>query len=238
MLRICSLLIILVGFYSCQESVPPPPPPVMASDSTVTPEDAEQKAAALPQDFESLVSTYENVEREEWQKPEQVIDFLGDLDGKVVADIGAGSGYFSYRMLNRGARVIATDIDERFIMWLDDHVDIVREELQQNFETRLATPSDNALKKEELDAAIMINTISYIPQRQKYLRDLSTSMKSGAILLLVDYKSQRVPVPAPDLKDRSVVGMIEKDMLASGFSNISVDDCTLDFQWILMAEKK
>jgi len=208
----------------------------MATD-TVAQDATEQTLAALPKDFESLVSTYENVDRVEWQKPEQVINFLGDLEGKVVADIGAGSGYFSYRMLNRGAKVIATDIDERFIMWLDDHVDIVREDLQQNFETRLATSSDNALETEELDAAIIVNTISYIPNRQTYLKELYKCMKPSATILLADYKSQRVPVPAPDLSDRSVVGMIEKDMLASGFQNIIVDDCTLDFQWILLGEK-
>jgi len=188
--------------------------------------------------FDDLVEAYENVNREDWQRPEQVLDYLGNVEGKTIADIGAGSGYFSYRLLQRGANVIATDIDPRFIKWLDDHVLLFDEEMQSRFETRLASPSDNTLREDEIDGAILINTISYIPNRLDYLKKLARNLKSGSTLMLVDYKTKRIPVPAPDYLERSVLGFVEHDLEEAGYKNIRVDECSLDFQWIIVATRE
>mgnify|MGYP003513888378 CR=1 FL=1 len=50
-------------------------------------------------------------DRTVWQKPYEVIHRLGPLEYLTVADIGAGSGYFSFRFIHEAARVIAIDID-------------------------------------------------------------------------------------------------------------------------------
>ncbi len=65
--------------------------------------------------FDTLVKHFENPARAEWQKPEWVIEQLGDLTGKTVADIGAGTGYFAFRIARKAKKVIAIDIDERFL---------------------------------------------------------------------------------------------------------------------------
>jgi len=49
--------------------------------------------------------------RKEWQKPELVMQILGNLDGQVIADLGAGTGYFSFRLMRKAKHVIAIDID-------------------------------------------------------------------------------------------------------------------------------
>ena len=191
----------------------------------------------MPLGFDELVAAYDNVQRADWQQPDKVISYLGDISNKVVADIGAGSGYFSYRLLQRGAKVVATDIDPRFIKWLNDHISDFDIDLQGNFETRLATPYNSKLGAEELDAAILINTISYITDRTGYLSDLRKSLKADGQILIVDYKTKRIPVASPELLDRSIVGYVEEDLLKSGYQNVRIDECSLDFQWIIMAEK-
>jgi predicted RNA methylase len=55
-----------------------------------------------------------------WQKPDLVIQQLGDVNGKTVADLGAGTGYFSRRIAYKGARVIAIDIDPQAIQWMQE----------------------------------------------------------------------------------------------------------------------
>ena len=50
--------------------------------------------------------------RQVWQKPNLVIELLGDLQDKTIADIGAGVGYFSFRLAEKANRVIAIEIDE------------------------------------------------------------------------------------------------------------------------------
>ena len=70
--------------------------------------------------FEELVKSFENEDRSAWQKPDEVIALLGDLNGKTVMDIGAGSGYFTFRMAAKGARVIAADVDQRFLDFITE----------------------------------------------------------------------------------------------------------------------
>ncbi len=66
-------------------------------------------------DFEDKVSVFEDQNRDIWQKPDRVIDILGPLEGKTVVDLGAGTGYFAFRLIQDAAKVIAIDIDPDFI---------------------------------------------------------------------------------------------------------------------------
>ena len=70
-------------------------------------------------DFDQLAARFEDPARAEWQKPEKTIASLGPLDGKTVADIGAGTGYFSFPISKQAAKVIAIDIDKRFLDYID-----------------------------------------------------------------------------------------------------------------------
>src|SRR5690606_25963163 len=71
--------------------------------------------------FDVLSSDYYTAQsRVIWQKPDLVLSLLGNLKGKTVADIGAGTGFFAFRIANQGARVIAIDIDPRAIAWIDE----------------------------------------------------------------------------------------------------------------------
>ena len=101
-----------------------------------------------------------------WQKPSFVIKQLGDIQGKTIADIGAGTGYFTFRLLKDAEKVIAVDIDQHML----DLIDVFRENLdsldQNRVETRMATNDDPGLKEGEIDAAIIIKTIVFIKDRR------------------------------------------------------------------------
>src|SRR5579864_911511 len=71
------------------------------------------------EDFGKLVARFEDPVRAQWQKPEKVIASLGTLDGKTVADIGAGTGYFAFPIAKEAAKVIAIDIDQRFLDYIE-----------------------------------------------------------------------------------------------------------------------
>ena len=72
--------------------------------------------------FEDLAQRFEDEDRAAWQKPELVIEKLGDIKGNKIGDIGAGTGYFSFRMVELGANVTAIDVDERFIDFIKDKI--------------------------------------------------------------------------------------------------------------------
>ena len=65
-----------------------------------------------------LIKRFESPERDAYQKPKEVINYLGDLQGKTIMDIGAGSGYFSIPLAEKAQKVIAADVNQEFL----DHI--------------------------------------------------------------------------------------------------------------------
>jgi len=179
-----------------------------------------------------------NEKRYAWQKPELVIDLLGQLDNHVVADIGAGTGYFAFRLVSKAEKVIAVDIDPNMIDLMELFKDNLDTLTQSKIDMRLATPEDPQLKKEEVDVVIIINTIGYIEERVAYLQNLIESLKPDGYLFIVDFKMKRIPddiAPSADLRVNML--QLEEDLMKSGYKSIDVDDKSLDYQYIVKAYK-
>jgi len=198
---------------------------------------------SLKTDTSTVSSANANIKSDQkgrlaWQKPSVVIDKLGDLTGKSVADIGAGTGYFTFRFARDADQVIAVDIDPEMI----EMIEVFRENLdsvtQGRIETRLATEMDSKLWPEEVDIAVIINTIGYIDDRPQYLKELRRKIKSGGTLMIVDFKLKRLPEDiAPPPESRVNIIELEEVLMASGYDIIDTDDISLDYQYIIMAEK-
>ena len=186
--------------------------------------------------FESLVADYESKERGIWQKPELVISMLGDLGDKTVADIGAGTGYFTFRLVPKAKKVIGIDIDQRFIRFLDSVNVRLPAQYRERFESRLAKPNDPLLKAGEADAVVMVNTYGYIQNRIQYLKTLSKGMSPGAKLLIIDFKKNNLPIGPPE-EYKVALGQAEKELITSGFAIEKIDKDALDYQYIILAVK-
>ena len=184
-----------------------------------------------------LTEDYSNTYREIWQKPDLVLQLLGGLKGKSVADIGAGSGFFTFRMVESADKVIAIDVDPRFTNYLDSvKVRRLPESQQPKLETRLTTPDSPALQKEEVDVVVIVNTFMYIENHVDYLKRLKKGLKEGGKLLIIDFKKKRTPVGPPgDL--RQPLFVIENELYEAGYKNIVTNDTALDYQYIVIAEK-
>ena len=186
--------------------------------------------------FESIVADYESKDRGIWQKPDMVISLLGDLEGKTVADIGAGTGYFTFRLLPKAEKVIGIDIDKRFIQFLDSVKVRLPEDYQKRFESRLSKPDDPLLKPSEADAAIIVNTYGYIENRVRYLQTLSKGISPGGRLLIIDFKKNNLPIGPPD-QFKVALSQVEQELLAAGFIIEKIDKDALDYQYIVLAKK-
>ena len=183
----------------------------------------------------SLLSDFENPNRAIWQKPELVISQLGDLSGKTVADIGAGTGYFAFRMVPTAKKVIAIEIDPRMINFMDSVKVRLPSAHRSRFESRLAKPNDPLLQPGEANAVTIVNTIGYIDHRVDYLKKLRAGMSPGAQLLIIDFK-KNLPVGPPE---KFKVGLpdLESELRESGFEPVHDDNKSLDYQYILLAKK-
>jgi len=186
-----------------------------------------------------LIADYDPPNRELWQKPQLVIEKMGDLSDKTVADVGSGSGSFARRLTQVAAKVIAIEIDPRFVEYMDS---IKRVELsptyQSRFETRLATTTDSNLKNGEADLIIMVNTYLYVQDRKAYLKHLLDRLPVGGKLFIVDFKKKRIPLRNPAQRFRIPLFEVEKELEQVGFKNIVSDDRALDYQYIVIAEKE
>lgn len=178
-----------------------------------------------------------------WQKPDLVIEKLGNLENKVVADIGAGLGYFSFELANRNAqKVIATDIDPEKIEWLNIFKNKMKKDqsnFDDRFEVRQVSENDSGLNDNELDAILIVNTIAYIKPLDQYLKNLLPKLRENGKLVIVDFKTKRIPdhVNAPTFENRIYLHELEEAIQTSGFSKFESDDTSLDYQFIIVATK-
>ncbi|TXB62486.1 class I SAM-dependent methyltransferase [Phaeodactylibacter luteus] len=184
-----------------------------------------------------LKEMYENTNRVAWQKPEMIINLLGDLNQKVVADIGAGTGFFAKRLTQDADKVIAIDIDQRFLNYIDSvKVLEMTEERAAKLETRLAKPSHPNLQPEEADVILIVNTFMYIRDKEGYLNTLRACLRPGGRLIIVDFKRKRTQIGPPSAI-RLPLYQLEEMLYEAGYSNITTNDTALDYQYIISGSK-
>lgn len=176
--------------------------------------------------------------RDVWQQPQLVIEKLGPLKGKTIADIGAGPyGYFALRLASREpiSKVIAIDIDPKSVAFMDAAKNSLQDSAKSRFTTRLVPEDDPKLAPGEADIVLIVNTILYFNNRVEYLKNLHKGMKPGGKLVIVDFEMRNTPV-GPPLKDRMPLGQIEQELLKAGYKNVQTDTRTLEYQYIITAE--
>ena len=199
------------------------------SDTTVT-----QNSKKKNGNFDDLVADYNSHDRLIWQKPDMVINRLGDLSNKTVVDLGAGTGFFAFRVIPKAKKTIALDIDQRFIALMDSAKQELPSELRSRFEARLVEMDDPKLKKNEADAVIIVNTYMYIGNRVAYMQRLRQGLTKGGLVLIVDYKEKTIPV-GPPVSAKVPLALVEKELKQAGFKVTMSDDTSLDYQYIVTA---
>ncbi|MEY4135126.1 MAG: class I SAM-dependent methyltransferase [Saprospiraceae bacterium] len=191
---------------------------------------------ALP--LPGLEEDYLHTNRVIWQKPEVVIDLLGDIGDKTIADIGAGSGFFALRLAPLSKKVIAIDIEPRFVHYLDSIRQVeLAPEVAQRLEPRLAEPKDAHLQPEEADIVLIVNTYMYIEHRVAYLRKLAKGIRPDGKVLIIDFKKKRSSL-GPKLEIRVPQFQVEEELESAGFQILQSNDTALDYQYIILAVKK
>lgn len=189
-------------------------------------------------ELDDAITNQENPDRNNWQKPKEVIKRMGNLSDKVVADIGAGSGYFSFQLVQKAKKVIAIDIDPKALAQIDTLAKLLPAELQPKLETRLVGFNDPMLGNQEVDVAFLSNTYSYIENKVDYLKTVFEEIKPKGRVYIVDFKMKILPPIFPKAEERVPLFEVEKHLQEAGFRHVFSDDRTLDYQYIVIAEKE
>ena len=184
-----------------------------------------------------LLSSDNGPERVIWQKPELVVNLLGDLKNQTVADIGAGTGFFTFRLLQKADKVIASDIDTaslHLMQILSMKLDTV---ISDRLKIVIAKADDPNLGKDKVDVAFISNTYMYLTNRGKYLQNLKLYLKPNARLMIIDYKKKNLPF-GPQASQKIDLSQVENELTDAGFKILLSDDISLDYQYIVIATIK
>lgn len=175
----------------------------------------------------------EGPDRDAWQKPDQIMDALAIADGSVVADIGAGAGWFTMRLARRvgpNGRVYAQDVQRQMLEAIRRRV--AREGLR-NVETRLGMGSLPNLPERSLDAVLVVDVYPEVEDRVTFLRNLAAALKPGGRIGIVNYKPGRGgPGPAPNEGVRVESASVEADARAAGLRVIAKE--SLPYHYLLV----
>jgi len=177
--------------------------------------------------------------RDSWQQPEVVLNKMGNLKGQKVADIGAYFGYFTFILAHRGAEVVAIDIDNEMLKFIRETAAKQNHpNFKKNIDYRLVKSDDPGLKNEEVDQVLLVNMMGYLGDRIDYLKRLEHGLKPGGQFNIVDFKMKRLPATFDIPKNERVYAdKIEEELHSIGLKNISIDDTSLEYQYIITANK-
>jgi ubiquinone/menaquinone biosynthesis C-methylase UbiE len=184
--------------------------------------------------FEELAKRFESKERDEYQQPEKVIAFLGDVSGQTIMDIGAGTGYFSFKLAEAGAKVIAADVDDRFQNYIKEK----KEELSvtdEKIELRKIPYDTPNLANEEVNMVLIVNTYHHIEDRISYFEKVKKGLKPNGKLVVIDFFKKELPIGPPS-KMKIERSKVSKELKEAGFSNIEINDELLEYQFVLIAQ--
>jgi len=165
----------------------------------------------------------ERSEREVEEEPDKALDALGSLAGLTVADVGAGSGYFTVRLASRvgpGGRVFANDLQSEMLKMLTAR--LARERVT-NVTLVQGAVDDPKLPSSSLDLAIMVDVYHEFSEPQKMLRGLRAALKPGGRLVLLEYRKEDPQVPIR-FEHKMSVAEARLELEAEGFLFSRLDD--------------
>lgn len=158
----------------------------------------------------------ERNERELEEQPEIALNAIGIRRGMIVADVGAGIGYFTTRLAKRvgpQGRVYATDIQPEMLARLQDRLDA---EGIANVDTLLGTQLDPRLPEGQIDLILMVDVYHELAQPQRMLYQLRKALKPDGRLVLIEYRKEDPTIPIRPEHKMSIVE-IKAEVEAEGF---------------------
>lgn len=180
---------------------------------------------------EKYIEFLERPDRAEWQKPEAVVRALRLQGTEIVADIGAGSGYFTFRLakvLPRG-KVVATDIDPEMIRHI--HHKVLTEGIK-NVSVVLADPADPTVPG-TADLVFIADVLHHVTNRESWLARLAGETRPGARLVVIEFREGRLPQGPPEAVKIPKAELIRL-VRGAGFVLESDDPALLPYQTFLV----
>jgi len=148
------------------------------------------------EDVEKYFAFLDRPDRVAWQKPDAVVAALELAGSETVVDLGAGSGYFTFRLAKAlpTGKVIAIDIEPEMIRHI--HHKVMADGIA-NVEPVLGQPDDPGIPA-QADIVFVCDVLHHVPNREAWLGKLAAEMHQEAKLVLVEFKEGPLPEGPPE----------------------------------------
>jgi len=133
---------------------------------------------------------YDGFGRDSWQQPDRVVESLALFPGASVADLGAGGGYFTWRLadaVGESGRVYAVDVDSEMTSHIEEQS---QEEGYANVQPILAEFDDPLIPEGGVDLIFTCNTYHHFEAREEYFRRVAKYLRPGGRLAIIEHTSE------------------------------------------------
>jgi len=163
-------------------------------------------------DIQMWVNAFEDPDRHLWQKPEEVIKKMNIRLNDVIADIGAGTGYFTRRFAFAAltGKAVGLDIEPSMVRYMKEDAKKLG---LKNYEARVVKTDDSELGNNTVDIVFLCDTYHHIDNRVEYFSKVASSLKKGGRLVIVDFYKKELPYgppPAHKLAKEIVISELEE----------------------------
>jgi len=165
----------------------------------------------------------ERPERENEENPTKCIEALDLKPGDVVADLGAGSGYYAFRMapkVGEKGKILAVDIQDEMLAALKKRIE---KEKVANVETIKCTESDPKLPEKGVDLVLMVDVYHELAFPYEVMMAIRKALKPGGRVVLVEYRAEDPKVPIKEVHKMSQE-QIKKEMGVVGLHHLKTID--------------
>jgi predicted methyltransferase len=191
-----------------------------------------QSHGGMPHRFEDpkkWSAVFDDPARDAWQKPAEVVEALGLRPTDLVADVGAGTGYFSLR-LSRAVpkgRVYAVDLEPAMVQHVEQRA---REAGLTNVLGVVATAASPKLP-EKVDLVLVVDTYHHLEDRLAYFDALREQLRPGGRVAIIDYTMDSPHGPPPE--HRLSDDQVKAEMVAAGYPSVT-EPLRLPYQYLLV----
>lgn len=135
-------------------------------------------------------------DRDRWQKPEVIIGLMGGIQGLTVADLFADDGYFTFKLIEAGANVIAVVNDQ-------SRADAINSEKQRRglpdarLKVRVVPDGDPGIRSEEADMALIVHRFVGIVDKRSFFKRMREGLKYPRYLVMVEWQNRETAMGPP-----------------------------------------
>lgn len=185
-------------------------------------------------DAEAWSAEFDDPARDAWQKPDEVVALMGIPGGAIVADVGAGTGYFEARLARAagaGGKVIALDVEPDMVAFMTKRFD---REATPNVEARACGLDTTGLEPGSVDRILIVDTWHHIGAREAYAKHLASVLRPGGTVTIVDFTmdSPKGPPPGHRVDEKTAIA----ELTAGGFEASVVEESLPD-QYVVVGRR-